>query len=29
MKNYPHFKIVVLEDNDFYNKLMSKYIKNH
>lgn len=29
MKNYPHFKIVILEDNDFYNKLMSKYIKNH
>ena len=27
MKNYPHFKIVILEDNDFYNKLMSKYIK--
>ena len=29
MKNYPHFKIVILEDNDFYNKLMSKYIKTY
>jgi DNA-binding NtrC family response regulator len=29
MKNCPHFKIVILEDNDFYNKLMSKYLKNH
>ncbi|MBC7696486.1 MAG: response regulator [Burkholderiales bacterium] len=29
MKNYPHFKIVILEDNDFYNKLMSRYIKTH
>ncbi len=28
MKNYPHFKIVILEDNDFYNRLMSKYLKN-
>lgn len=29
MKTIPNFKIVVLEDNDFYNKLMTKHIKNY
>lgn len=29
MKHYPHFKIVILEDNDFYNRLMTKHLKNH
>lgn len=29
MKNRPHFKIVILEDNDFYNKLMTQHIKNY
>lgn len=29
MKTIPHFKIVVLEDNDFYNKLMTKHIKSY
>lgn len=29
MKHQPHFKIVVLEDNDFYNKLMTQHLKNY
>lgn len=29
MKHLPHFKIVVLEDNDFYNKLITKHIENY
>ncbi len=29
MKTQPHFKIVILEDNDFYNKLMTKYLNNY
>lgn len=29
MKNRPHFKIVILEDNDFYNRLISQHIKNY
>jgi DNA-binding NtrC family response regulator len=29
MRHYPHFKIVVLEDNDFYNKLISRHINHY
>ena len=29
MKLNPHFKIVILEDSDFYNKLMTINIKAH
>ena len=30
MKNtWPHFKIVVVEDDEFYNKLLTRYIKNY
>lgn len=29
MKNIAHFKIVILEDNDFYNKIISKHIENY
>lgn len=29
MDHLPHFKIVVLEDNDFYNKLITNHIKNY
>ena len=28
MKTLPSFKIVILEDDDFYNRLLSKYLKN-
>lgn len=30
MKNtWPHFKIVIVEDDEFYNKLLTGYIKNY
>lgn len=30
MKNaWPHFKIVIVEDDDFYNKLLTKSIKHY
>ncbi len=27
MKNLPNFKIVILEDDDFYNKLLSRFLE--
>lgn len=27
MKTFPSFKIVILEDDDFYNKLLTQYLK--
>lgn len=29
MKKQPHFKIIILEDNSFYNKLVKKHIDNY
>ena len=29
MKTQPHFKIVVLEDDDFFNRILSSYLERH
>lgn len=29
MENRQHFKIVIVEDNDFYNRIISRYLKNY
>lgn len=28
-KVWPHFKIVIVEDDEFYNKLLTRHIKNY
>lgn len=29
METRQHYKIVIMEDNDFYNKIVSRYLKNY
>ena len=29
MKTQPHFKIVVLEDDDFFNRMLSSFLERH